>query len=262
MYSKLVTVNLFVLLGLGLLTSCGGGGSSSDSAEEKEKTLEEIYSEFKQSEEFKKCISFDEALSQKLDVLVKTSSLPVKPELLSAVKLDFQKNTLAGVYYSPFFLGEKKDLNWAMQDTYNLFFTALKDGIEEYKVKGVTNLKSSWEYTQMDMVQQITNSEYYLVLVVNSFKMPDAIDDRNYASGIFAGKVIVLDTKTMEKVGSFDVVAQNSESLMFPEGGIVKAIREDFEKNINTNLMEGLKTNCAEVKHGTRNKEPKLEIVL
>lgn len=259
-FSKISTKLLLIVSISYLFVSCGD--SSKESNVEEEKTLEQVYEEFKGSADSKMILEFNEQIEKMVDPVVKTASLPANPDGLKDVKLDFEKNVLTGSYLSPFFKGDQPTLNWYKEDSYSRVVTALEDGIETYRIQGVTNLKSSWEYASTEIANFVSNSEYYLALVVKGFAMPDAQDDRNYLSGLFSGSVFVIDTKTGKKVGSFDVLAQNSETLMFPEGGIVKAIREDFEEQINKGIMDGLKEFCADVKHGDRNKVPKVEIIL
>lgn len=239
-----------------ILNSCGGESENT----EKKQTIDELYAEFKKSDDYKVSLEFDKKLNRAVDLVTKTAVLPAKPEELSGVRLDFEKKVLTGIYFSPFYRGEKVELNWDKQDNYTRFIKTLNEGVGAYKIKGVTDLASSWDYTQKEMVNYIKNGDYYAALIVKNFTMPDAETDRNYVMGTFSGKLVIIDLKTEKAVGSVDIIATSSESLMFNEGNIVPAIREDLFKNINEEILSQLDKYCADV-HYKERFAPKLKKV-
>ena len=84
---------LFYLLSLIFLSSCGGGGESADATtSDKDKTIEEMYADFKSSDDFKKSVEFGEKIQKIIEEESRMAMLPASTDGLSGVKLDFQKN--------------------------------------------------------------------------------------------------------------------------------------------------------------------------
>lgn len=252
-----IFIQVFVIL---ILFSCGGG-ENQKSNQEKEKTINELYNEFKSSETAQKCLDFDEKLQKNIQDALLASMLPSNPSGLSEVELDFQKNVLTGAYYSSTFIGDKKEINFYKQDSYNLLIDALNEGLDAYVVNGTKKQRlKSWEYNSSVIPEMITDSEYYLMLIVKSCTQPTTFDDNTFNPGALQGKVVVIDTKKGQALGSFDITANNKESLMFFEGEFLKSLREDLKIKINEAIISGLKTHTKSVQFKER-QEPDFEFI-
>lgn len=252
----------FYLLTLLFLSACGGGENTEQAGADNDKTIEELYADFKSSDDYQKSIAFDEKIQKIIDTESKMTLLPANQDGLANVQLDFQKNTMAGAYYAPTFIGMKETLQLGNQDGYENFMLALNEGIDKYEVAAATKKGriSSWDYVSTVFPNMISNSEYYVLMIVKKCNTPKTFDDNTFQQGEFAARVVIVDTKTSKRLGSFDIEAQNKESLMFVEGQFLKELRTDLENKINEAFIGGLKEHLGGVTYKER-QEPYLKII-
>lgn len=239
------------------LLSCG---STEEADGASEKSIAVLYNEFKDSDDCKNLLALNETIQKGIDHEIGFVLLPQDPSKLNELKLDFESNTQAGVFYSPTFIGEKPAITLGRQEKHGIFINALTAGVETYEIPDNDNKEASWSTYQKELTTLTQNSEYYVMVVIKSMILPVAINNTSFESGSFVARVTVLDTKTGKKMGTFDVNAFNSEELAFYEGtNVLYEIRDDFEKNINTALLDGLKQHTKDVKYD-KGKPPYIKI--
>ncbi len=230
-----------------ILTSCGET-EPSESSVEKELSFEELYNEFKNSESSQILISFDEGLQKLIDEESAKLQLPSDDSGLSKIDLDLMSNSFAGAYYTKSFIGLKSVMEFYNQSSYDALTKSVNKGLETFHPEErEKERQKSLDYAVSVIPPQIEGSEYFVLMLVRKCQTPQIIDEKTFILGEFEARVIVADTKTWKSIGSFDIAAKNQESLMYFEGQVSKAAREDFEENINSALMDGLKSRVASV---------------